>query len=171
MHSFPCLPALVLLALPGAALADCRGETLISCDIGDGRHLEVCIERGDSPGEGAFTYAFGPRGRPELTLREEFAAGTAIPWSGVGRAIWEGVAFRSDGHVYEAWHSVDRLQEDPSLEAGVTILRGESFLASLSCGGGPGTVIAPLFTIQDAMAAAGFCRDPARHEWRRDGCG
>ncbi|WP_287884675.1 MULTISPECIES: hypothetical protein [Paracoccus] len=171
MRPFPCLLVLVLILAASVALADCRTETLISCDIGDGRHLEICIEPGDFQGEGAFTYAFGPKGRPELTLRETFAAGTASPWSGVGRAIWESVAFRNDGHVYEAWHSVDRLDEDMPLEAGVTILRGEAFLAALSCKSGPATVIAPLFTIQDAMAAAGFCRDLNRHEWRRGSCG
>lgn len=171
MRPFLCLPALALILLPTSTLANCGGETLISCDTGDGRRLEVCIEPEAFPGEEAFTYAFGPAGQPELTLREAFAAGTATPWSGIGRAIWEGIAFRNAGHVYEAWHSVDRLEENARLEAGVNILRGEELLASHSCAGGPGTVIAPLFTVQDAMAAAGFCRDPTRHEWRRDGCG
>ncbi len=167
----PCLTALALLCLPNGALADCGGEVLISCDTGNGRQLQVCVESGDFRGEGAFTYAFGPMGQPELTLREEFSAGTAIPWSGVGRAIWESVGFRNNGHVYEAWHSLDRLTEDAPLKAGVNILRGEELLASLTCESGPGTVIAPLFTIYDAMTAAGFCRDPSRHEWRRDNCG
>lgn len=167
----PCLTALALLGLPHAALAECGGVVLISCETGNGRHLEVCIEPGDFQGNGAFTYAFGSKGQPDLTLRETFAAGTATPWSGVGRAIWESIAFRNDGHVYEAWHSVDRLTQDPTLEAGVNVLRGDDLLASLTCESGPGTVIAPLFTIHDAMAEAGFCRDLTRHEWRRGGCG
>lgn len=167
----PCLTALALLCLPHAVLADRNGEVLISCDTGNDRHLEVCIEPGDSQGNGAFTYAFGRKGQPDLILREEFSAGTAMPWSGVGRAIWESVAFRNDGHVYEAWHSLDRLTEDAPLQAGVNVLRGEELLASLTCESGPGTVIAPLFTIHDAMAEAGFCRDLSRHEWRRGGCG
>src|SRR5690606_26843141 len=101
--------------------------------------LEVCIEPEDSRGNGAFTYSFGPKGQQDLTQREEFSAGTATPWSGVGRAIWESVAFRNDGHSYEAWHSVDRLTEDSALEAGVNVLRGEDLLASLTCESGPGT--------------------------------
>lgn len=162
----PMACALLPLLLPPAALADCPGQTLISCEVDNGGFLEVCIEPGDA---GGFTYRFGPRDRPELTLREAFSAGTAIPWSGAGRAIWEGVAFHNGDHVYEAWHSLDRLSRDPRLEAGVTILREGAVLAILHCKDGQAD-IAPVFAIQDAMAAAGYCRDPGRHEWRREGC-
>ncbi|RNF35772.1 hypothetical protein [Paracoccus methylarcula] len=171
MRQSPCLAALPLIFLSSAALADCTEQTLISCDTGNGNHLEACIEAGVSPDGARFTYAFGPRDKPKLTLREELAAGTATPWSGVGRAIWESVAFRHEGHVYEVWHSFDRLEQVASLEGGVNVLRGEELLVSLSCQPGPGTVIAPLFTIGDAMAEAGFCRDPDLHEWRRGDCG
>ena len=83
---------------------------------------------------------------------------------------WEGIGFRNDDHIYEAWHSLDRLQQDPRAEAGVTILRDGVYLATLRCKDGRHADIAPLFTIQDAMAAAGYCRDPTRNEWRREGC-
>lgn len=166
-HKMPCLRpmacALLPLLLPPAALADCPGQTLISCEVENGGFLQVCIE------PGGFTYRFGPKDRPELTLREAFSAGTAIPWSGAGRAIWEGVAFRNGDHVYEAWHSLDRLSRDPRLEAGVTVLREETVLAILQCKDGQAD-IAPIFAIQDAMAAAGYCRNPGRHEWQREGC-
>lgn len=171
MTRFPCLPALAFALFPGVALADCRGETFISCDIGNGQHLEVCIEPEELPGRGAFTYAFGRRDDPELTLREDFASGTVAPWSGVGRAIWGSISFHNDGYVYETWHSFDRLEEGSPLEGGVNILHDKTFLASLSCKPGPGNVIAPLFTLEDTMAAAGYCHDPEHREWRRGNCG
>lgn len=171
MSRFFCLSVFAFTLLPAAALADCGDETLIFCDTGNGQHLEVCIEPEELSGRGAFTYAFGPRGKPELTLREDFAAGTVTPWSGVGRAIWGSIAFRNDGYVYEVWHSFDRLEEDAPLEGGVNILEGEKLLTSVSCKPGSETVIAPLFTLEDTMAASGFCRDRERHEWRRDDCG
>lgn len=158
--------AVLLVLLPGLAQADCRGETFISCDTGKGRHLEVCI----LPDEAAFTYAFGPAAKPDLTLREDFAAKTAQPWNGVGRAIWASIAFRNGDYSYEAWHSFDRLTEDAPLEAGVNVMRDDALVASLSCQQGPGTVIAPLFTVEDRMTEAGYCYDRDSFEWRRGGC-
>ena len=52
------LVLLALLAPASPAFADCVGTTLLSCDVGRGRHLEVCIEAGAR----AFAYAFGPAG-------------------------------------------------------------------------------------------------------------
>lgn len=161
------LVLLALLAPASPAFADCVGTTFLSCDVGRGRHLEVCIE----PGARAFAYAFGPAGAPELTLREDFAAGTARPWNGVGRSIWASVGFRNAGHVYEAWHSLDRLDPEAVPEGGVNVLKGDAVLARLQCRPGPETVIAPIFSVEDAMQAAGFCRDREAESWRRDGCG
>ena len=165
------LVLLALLAPASPAFADCAGTTFLSCDVGRGRHLEVCIE----PGARAFAYAFGPAGAPELTLREDFSAGTARPWNGVGRSIWASVGFRNAGYVYEAWHSLDRLDPEAVPEGGVNVLKGEATVATLLCrpgpGPGPDTVIAPVFAIEDAMQAAGFCRDREAGTWRRDGCG
>lgn len=169
MRQFVFSTALGLIFIPDFALADCVGETFISCDIDNGRYLEVCIEPGENPGEGAFTYRFGTQGEAELMLREDFAAGTVTPWSGVGRAIWGSVAFRNDGYLYEVWHSFDRLEENSSLEGGVNILQGMDVLASLSCEPGSETKIAPMFSLEDAMTEAGYCLE--RHEWQRDGCG
>lgn len=56
------------------------------------------------------------------------------------------------------------------MEGGITVLLDEVPIASLSCKPGPETVIAPMFTLQDAMTDSGYCRDPERHEWRLDGC-
>lgn len=164
------IPAILAsLLVPETALAECAGETFISCNTGMGRYLEVCIQPGDRPGKGAFTYRFEAGGKPELTLREDFSARTVTPWHGVGRAIWGSVAFRNNGYSYEAWHSFDRLEESSVLEAGVTIMRDEEFLSTVTCEPGPGTYIAPLFTLEDAMTAAGYCLE--RDKWRLEDCG
>lgn len=168
MRHFSAATALALL-VPTALWANCVGKVLISCNTGNDMYLAVCIDADGSQG-GGFTYAFGPAKQPDLTLREEFSAGTAMAWGGVGRAIWEAVAFRNDGYIYEIWHSVDRLIEDPELEAGANVLRGEELLASLTCESDPGAVIAPLFAISDAMTDAGFCLDRTSREWQQGGC-
>ncbi|MFV0472662.1 MAG: hypothetical protein ACK5MQ_00230 [Pikeienuella sp.] len=158
-------PTAFLLAPQGALLAECAGETMISCETGAG-WLEVCVEPGDGPGEGAFTYAFGPKGAPDLALREDMAAGTATPWPGIGGAIWESVDFRHEGHVYSIYIATDRSDES-GMRAGAHVIRGEETLARLSCESGPDQVIAPAFAVEDAMTAAGYRRDLARDEWRR----
>ncbi|MDF2232296.1 hypothetical protein P2H44_06980 [Albimonas sp. CAU 1670] len=165
----PLRPELLaaLLAVPAAAAADCAGETFLSCAIDAERRLEVCI---DADAE-RFRYAFGPADAPELTLEEPFSAGTVTPWNGVGRAIWESVAFRNGAYVYEAWHALDRLTEDPALEGGVDVLKGETLVASLTCRPGPDATLAPIFALEDAMHAAGYCRDREANAWRREGCG
>ena len=156
------LPRAVLLCLlPLPALADCPGQTFVSCPVGGGRWLEVCIGAED------FTYAFGPRGAPELRLSVPMAAGTVTPWPGVGRAIWSSVGFPNAGHVYEVWASVDRLTENPVPEAGVNVLRGDDLLAQIECQ--PGT--APgAFVLEDAMAEAGWCWNLDQRRWQRGGC-
>lgn len=169
MRQFIISAIFALTLFPATSLADCTGETFISCDTGMGRYLEVCIQPGDLPGKGAFTYRFGTGDNPELTLREDFTARTVTPWSGVSRTIWESVTFRNDGYSYEVWHSFDRLEEDASLEAGVTIMRDEGILAEIACEPGSKTYISPIFTLADAMMAAGYCLE--RHVWRLEGCG
>lgn len=160
---------LTVALIPAAVRADCAGETLISCDTGAG-WLEVCVEPGAAKGAGAFTYAFGAKGAPETRLREEMAAGTATPWPGIGMTIWEEVGFRDGDLVHVAYLAVDR-EDDAEMRAGAAVSRGAEPLSMHVCLPGPDAVIAPAFTIEDAMMAAGYCRDLERREWRRGGCG
>lgn len=162
----PALLAL-LLAAPVAAAADCADRTFLSCPVDAHRWLEVCI---DVAAE-RFSYAFGPADAPELTLSEPFSAGTVTPWNGVGRAIWEGVAFRNGAYSYETWHALDRLTENAPLEGGVDVLKDGRPLVSLTCRPGADATVAPIFALSDAMDAAGYCRDLEANVWRRDGCG
>jgi hypothetical protein len=161
--------ALVLACLPAAAFADCAAETLVSCDVGWNRRLEVCITPGDANGNGSFSYSFGPPGAPELQLSVPMSALTVRPWSGVGRSIWASVGFPNAGYVYEVWHSYDRLAENPVMEAGVNVVQGDATLAAFTCQ--PGGTIAPAFALEDAMAAAGYCWNTDSFAWQRGGCG
>ncbi|MEC9431383.1 MAG: hypothetical protein VYD87_00615 [Pseudomonadota bacterium] len=161
------LALLLLAAAPAVAHAGCAGETLAACEVAPGEVLHACVD----PEAEAFSYAFGPPGAPDLTLRAPFAEGTARPWNGVGRAIWSRVAFRNGAYAYEVWISLDRLTPDPAPEAGMNVLRGETLLASLQCRAGPDgsgpPVIAPIFAIEDAMEAAGWRWEIEAGRWAR----
>lgn len=155
--------ALALCLLPLPAMADCPGQTFLSCPVDGGRWLEVCI------GADAFTYAFGPRSAPDLALSVPMAAGTVAPWPGVGSAIWSSVGFPNAGYVYEVWSSVDRNPDNANPQGGVNVMQGDTMLAQITCQ--PGTVTSPAFMLEDAMAAAGWCRNLDAQRWQRGGCG
>lgn len=155
--------ALFLILLPLPAMAQCPQQTFVSCPVGGGDWLEVCI------GGGGFTYAFGPRQAPELALAVPMAAGTVTPWPGVGSAIWSSVGFPNGGYTYEVWSSVDRNPDAPNPQGGVNVLRGDDLLAQFTCE--PGTVSTPAFTLEDAMAGAGFCWDLETRAWLQGQCG
>jgi hypothetical protein len=157
------LPVAVLVALiPLGARAACPAETYLSCPVEDGRVLEVCITGQD------FTYSFGPPGAPELALSVSMAAGTVVPWPGVGSAIWSSILFPNNEHVYEVWNSVDRNPDAPNPSGGVNVLKGEDMVAQLTCK--PGTVTTPAFALEDAMASQGFCWDFDARRWTDKSC-
>jgi hypothetical protein len=158
----------LLFLLPATAQAACEGQTFISCPVGGGGLLEVCIAGG------AFTYAFGPPGAPELQLSVPMAAGTVTPWSGVGRAIWSSVGFPNDGYVYEVWGSVDRLGGGQPPEGGVNVYQGDPWNGGTLVGEHmcQGLTVDPVFVLEDAMAAAGYCwdRSGSPFRWLQGGC-
>lgn len=154
---------LVLALLPFPAMAECRQETFLSCPVGGNDWLEVCIG-GDS-----FSYAFGPAGAPELQLTAPMAAGPVTPWPGVGSAIWSAVVFQNGGYAYEVWSSIDRNPDHENPQGGVNVLRGEAMLAQFTCLAG--TVTTPAFTLEDAMAEAGYCWNLDTRVWDTGTCG
>jgi hypothetical protein len=157
------LPHLLLLPFP--AQAACQGLDLLSCPIaGSQKHLEICLD-GDHR-----TYAFGPRGQPELTLSEPLSAGTYLPWQGVGRAVHEEVEFRNQGYSYIVGWSMDRLDEGHPISGGVTIFEGTRYVATLDCAAGSlGESFEPV--LSDAMRGIGLCWDFSAHGWSGAACG
>jgi hypothetical protein len=152
---------LLLLAAPaaGPVWAACQEEEVFSCPIGK-KVVEICAFRGE------LTYSFGREGSPELILYEPLETVDYTPWSGIGRAIWDMVAFENEGVTYEVWSSFDRLDENAVLEGGVNVVQGDETLATLTCD--KGSVKWGLDTISDLKAGIGQCWDYDSQSWTND---
>ncbi len=142
------LLTLVFLLAPGTVFASCPETTVLSCPIGK-KQLAVCLTGTTA------TYSFGPQGRPELTLSSSVAALDYTPWNGIGRSIWETVAFHNGPTSYEVWASVDRMAENPRYEGGVNVLKNGALIAQLTCN--PGSEVSDLGPLEAAKTAAGLC--------------
>lgn len=148
--------ALILILLATPASAACQGEEAFSCQIGK-KTLDVCSWKG------ALIYRFGPEGQPELTIAEPLETVAYTPWPGIGRAIWDTVAFQNDGVSYEVWTSFDKMDESAVLEGGVNVMQGDTSLASLTCD--KGSVAHGLDVISDLKAGIAQCWDPEGQAW------
>lgn len=149
---------LILLAAPAASpvWAACQGDEAFSCAIGK-KTLEICYWKG------MLTYRFGPEGKPELTVNEPLETVAYTPWPGIGRAIWDSVAFKNEGVTYEVWSSFDRMDENAVLEGGVNVLQGDKTLATLTCD--KGSVATALDAISGLKAGIGQCWDYEGRTW------
>jgi hypothetical protein len=148
--------ALILALLASPASAACQGDEAFSCRIGK-KTLDVCYWKG------ALIYRFGPEGQPELTIAEPLETVAYTPWPGIGRAIWDTVAFQNDGVTYEVWTSFDKMDESAVLEGGVNVMQGDTSLASLTCD--KGSVAHGLDVISDLKAGIAQCWDPEGQAW------
>jgi hypothetical protein len=150
--------AALILALLAAtpASAACQGDEAFSCQIGQ-KTLELCYWKG------MLTYSYGRDGKPELTLTEPLETVAYTPWPGIGRTIWDTVAFRNAGVTYEVWTSFDKMDENAILEGGVYVMEGETMLASPTCD--RGSVAHGLDTISFMKAGIGQCWAPETQSW------
>ena len=148
--------ALLLALLAAPAHAACQGDEAFSCQIG-AKTLEVCYWKG------MLTYRFGPKSMPELTISEPLETIAYTPWPGIGRAIWDSVAFENEGVTYEVWSSFDRLDENAVIEGGVNAMQGDRTLATLTCD--KGSVERGLDTISDLKAGIGQCWSLDTQSW------
>jgi hypothetical protein len=148
--------ALLLALLASPASAACQGDEAFSCTIGR-KTLDVCHWKG------ALIYRYGPEGNPELTIAEPLETVAYTPWPGIGRAIWDTVAFQNDGVTYEVWTSFDKMDESAVLEGGVNVMQGDTSLASLTCD--KGSVAHGLDVISDLKAGIAQCWDPEGQAW------
>lgn len=152
--------ALLFALLASQAHAACSGDEVFSCRIGP-KTLEVCHR------DGTLHYAFGREGRPELTLSQPLETAAFTPWPGIGRTMWDSLAFLNDGVTYEVWAALDKQLEatepEPQLQGGVNVMQGDRTLASLTCD--PGSVSSALDTIGDLKAGIGQCWNMAAQSW------
>jgi hypothetical protein len=148
--------ALLLILLAAPANAACQGDEAFSCPIGK-KTLDVCYWKG------MLTYRFGREGKPDLTISEPLETVAYTPWPGIGRAIWDSVAFENEGVTYEVWSSFDRMDENAVLEGGVNVMRGDKMLATLTCD--KGSVERGLDTISDLKAGIGQCWSYDSQSW------
>ena len=138
------------------------GETLLSCPVqGSQKQIEICLE-GDT-----LTYSYGRAGNPELRLSQPLTDGTYTPWNGIGRSMWEVVAFYNDGYTYTVNWSVDRMDENLPVQAGVSVDEGGSIVAILNCVEG---TAGPEFgsVLMERMESLGLCWDPSAQAWETD---
>lgn len=145
---------LAFLATPGHAA--CQGDEAFSCPIGK-KTVEVCYWKG------MLTYSFGRAGKAELIISEPLETVAYTPWPGIGRAIWDQVAFQNEGVTYEIWSSFDRMDENAVMEGGVNVMQGDKTLATLTCD--KGSVERGLDTISDLKAGIGQCWDMGAQAW------
>lgn len=154
-------PLILALLLPAAALADCPGgEEIFSCTIGKNA-LQVCHQNN------ALTYSFGPKGIPDLTLTEPLETADFTPWPGIGRTMWDSLAFHNEGITYEVWAALDKQVDEtapePQVQGGVTVMKGDRTLASLTCN--EGSVRSFLDTVSVLKTAIGQCWSFDSHSW------
>lgn len=147
---------LLALLAAGPAHAACQGDEAFSCQIG-AKTLEICYWKG------MLTYRFGPEGKPELMLNEPLETVAFTPWPGIGSSLWETVAFRNEGYIYEVWTSVERDPEATEPRAGgVRVMQGTDTVAELACDRGTAT---PMDTLYDLKDGIGQCWDMEAQTW------
>jgi hypothetical protein len=150
----------VLAAAP--AHAACQNDlTIFSCKIG-AKTLQVCEWKG------MLIYQFGPEGAPELALNTTFADADFTPWPGIGRTMWNELAFHNDGVTYTVWSALEKQleenQPEPQVEGGVHVTRGDAELASLTCN--PGSVRSALDTVWNIKTMIGQCWNHEANLWQ-----
>ncbi|MEO9516399.1 MAG: hypothetical protein ABJH45_21395 [Paracoccaceae bacterium] len=162
--------ALILnFTLPTTAFAGCSAglELFNSCQIAD-RNTEVSVCFDSERVE----YNYGPIGEtPELTLTDTIINAEYVPWSGVGKAIWEYTVFRNGEYAYEVGAGFDRpFSEDEQMSdeerhfGWISITQNGSELGRLECI--PDTVSYAFGAgIYDEKTTAGLMWDGIEEKW------
>jgi hypothetical protein len=149
--------AFALLAAP--AHAACQNDSeVFSCQVG-AKTLQICHWKG------ALIYQFGAEDAWELSIAEPLETIEFTPWPGIGRYIWEKVAFPNKGYTYEVHTSVER---DPEATTGLTgsinVMQGDDMVANLDCD--PGTASNSLDVIYELKESIGQCWDYDSQRWQ-----
>ncbi|WP_439104211.1 hypothetical protein [Celeribacter marinus] len=160
----PLIAVFVCVASP--ALAVCAGnqEAVFACSVGS-KAVELCL----TPDESRVTYRFGTAGAPEIELTRDFDEIAMLPWSGIGRSIWDRVTVHNREFSYTLSWSYDKV--DQEMSGALEVARAGRVLATLACdvSGEAGTVF-ELDTLNFAMQDAGFCRADTAKPLRAGPC-
>lgn len=136
MRGLPAALAVILMASPAFAICGGNAEEVFTCTVSGGKkQVTICS------GDGIARYLFGKAGRdPELELSAQVAELHYMPWNGIGRSIYEEVAFDNGAHTYTVYAALDRtiLEGDPQdpISGGVVVTKGDQTLAELTCDAG-----------------------------------
>jgi hypothetical protein len=123
-----CLLSLGILASGHAsASAQTSDELLFYCTTDTGKVLEL-YDLGDT-----IQYSFGPEYEPELLLNVPRNQATTYQWAGVGRSIYYSVDIPNQDTVYTVFWSVDRLESDYPIYAGVDVQINREYVTTVPC--------------------------------------
>ncbi|WP_386681693.1 hypothetical protein [Loktanella sp. R86503] len=164
------LGALILYpTLSTAALAYCSAglDLFTSCQIAErGTEVSVCFD------SERVEYNYGPIGEtPELKLTDTILNAEYVPWSGIGRAIWEYTVFRNGEYAYEVGAGFDRpfseeeqMSDEEQRFGWISITQNGEELKRLECI--PDTVSYAFGAgIYDQKTAAGLTWDLSEEKW------
>ncbi|MBW6416741.1 hypothetical protein [Celeribacter sp. PS-C1] len=141
------------------SFAQAQEASLFHCQFANAKEVTLRVT------ETGMSYAFGRQhSTPELTLWRTFDEIEVTPWNGVGRSIWEDIAFANGDVTYRIWGNFDRMTEEHEVTGGILVERGDEDLARLDCL--PYTVNYTLFSFSDAYEAAGYCWDLGANHWQ-----
>lgn len=101
---------------------------LFQCTFAKGTKIvTVCGAQGQA------RYRFGRKNKvPDLTLQRNLKD-IYVPWMGTGRFMSENITFVNRDVSYRVYSSLDRLNEDLELQAGIDVIVSDQIIASLTC--------------------------------------
>jgi hypothetical protein len=116
------------VALPVSADCGTSAKTVFSCLTAAGKQIQVC-DAGRT-----IDYSYGrPSQRPEIVVQAPRASASTFQWSGVGRSMTYRVDIPNGETRYSVFWSADRMTEQHSIEAGVTVEQKGAELATVHC--------------------------------------
>ncbi len=151
-----------------SAAADCgtNAGPIFECTVSGGKkQVQVCY------GDRVASYVFGRPGQaPELELASSIEDLFYLPWNGVGRSIYEEVAFTNGDFDYTVFAALDRTvlegdAEEP-LTGGISVTSGDELVADLTCDAG--SVTGSLDMLYGEKTDAGQCWSYDSFAWSAD---
>ncbi len=113
--------------------------------------------------QGQARYRFGHKNKvPDLTLQSDLRE-IYVPWMGFGRYMSENITFANKDVSYRVYTSLDRLNEDNELQAGIDVILADQIIASLTCDAG--SIQSGLSKSSNLLEMEGTCWDFDVERW------